>query len=97
MLKFVISILIFVGMIFPTQAFSNTQIESQVAQIYRDYGVRILYQYDRDQYFDNQWKRSPVNAQGEQISDDEILRVLPIIRIFLSFYPKEVITKNLFE
>jgi hypothetical protein len=95
MVKFLIAIVIFVGMIFPTQALCNTQIESQVVQIYRDYGVRVLYQYDRDQYFDNQWKRSPVNAQGEQISEVEIIRLLPIIREFLSFYPKEVIVKNI--
>lgn len=95
MVKFVIAILIFVGMIFPTEVFCNTQIESQVAQIYRDYGVRVLYQYDRDQYFGMKSKSPPINAQGAQMSDDEILRLLPIIREFLGFYPKEVIVKNL--
>jgi hypothetical protein len=95
MVKFVIAILIFVGMIFPTQAFCNTQIESQVAQIYRDYGVRVLYQYDRDQYFGMKSKSPPINAQGEQLSGDEILRILPIIREFLSIYSKDVIAKNL--
>lgn len=83
------------GMIFPTQALCNSQIESQVAQIYRDYSVRVLYKYDRDQYFSDKWRKAPVNAQGAQMSDDEILRLLPIIREYLSFYPAEVISKNL--
>lgn len=95
MVKIVISIFILVGIIFPTEAVCNTQIESQVAQIYRDYGVRVLYKYDRDQYFGEKWKQAPVNAQGGQMSDKEILRLLPIIREFLAFYPIEVINKNL--
>jgi hypothetical protein len=95
MVKFLIAILVFVGVIFPTQALCNTQIESQVAQIDSDYGVRILYQYDRDKYFGMKSKSPPINAQGAQMSDEEILRLLPIIRDFLAFYPKEVISKNL--
>lgn len=95
MFKLTIAILIFAGIIFPTQALCNTQIESQVAQIYRDYGVRILYQYDRDKYFGIKSKSPPINAQGEQLSDDEILRILPVIKEFLSVYSKDVIAKNL--
>lgn len=95
MIRFLIAILFFVGMVFPTQALSDSQIESQVAQIYHDYGVRVLYKYDRDQYFGMKSKSPPINAQGAQIPDDEILRLLPIIKEFLGFYPKEVIAKNL--
>ncbi|OHD88680.1 putative zinc-binding metallopeptidase [Sulfuricurvum sp. RIFCSPLOWO2_12_FULL_43_24] len=96
MKKWLITLLFILGgMIFPTQVLSNTQIESQVTQIYHDYGVRVLYQYDRDQYFGMKSKAPPINAQGEQMSDAEILRLLPIIKEFLGFYPKEVIVKNL--
>ncbi len=96
MKKWLITLLFILGgMIFPTQALCNTQIESQVAQIYQDYGVRVLYQYDRDQYFGMKSKSPPINAQGEQLSDDEILRILPVIKEFLSVYSKDVIAKNL--
>ena len=83
------------GIIFPTQALCNSKIEFQAIQIYHDYGVRVHYEYDRDQYFGWKSKLPPVNAQGEQLSDEEILRLLPIIREFLSIYSKDVITKNL--
>ncbi|MDD4855048.1 MAG: putative zinc-binding metallopeptidase [Sulfuricurvum sp.] len=91
----IVLLLILGGMIFPTQALSDSQIESQVAQIYHDYGVRVLYKYDRDQYFGMKSKLPPVNAEGEQLSDEEILRILPIIREFLSVYSKDLIAKNL--
>lgn len=96
MKKWLIALLFILGgMIFPTQALSDSQIESQVAQMYRDYSVRVLYKYDRDQYFGMKSKSPPINAQGEQLSEEEILRILPIIREFLSVYSKDVIAKNL--
>ncbi|MEJ2436522.1 MAG: hypothetical protein P8Y49_01420 [Sulfurovaceae bacterium] len=89
-------LLLFSEIIFSTQILNaNPQIESNVAQIYKDYGVRILHKYNRDKYFGYKSKLPPANAQGAQISDEEILRLLPIIKEFLAFYPKDVIRKNL--
>lgn len=92
---FITWFLVWNGMLFSTQALCDPRIESQVAQIYRDYGVRVLYKYDRDQYFGMKSKSPPVNAQGAQMSENEISRLLPIIKEFLDFYPKELIHKNL--
>ena len=73
----------------------DIEIEGLINDIRQTYGVRINYIYNKEDFFPSSWIKSPISAYGEQVDINEAKRAIPIIKEFLSAYPKEVIIKNL--
>jgi len=74
---------------------SETAIERQIQKIKETYGVQVHYMYRPEEYFSSRWLKPPISARGEQLSNKEVKRLLPLIESFLSSYPKSVLDKNL--
>ncbi len=74
---------------------SRINIDRTIKVIHSKFGVQIHFKYDREEFFPQRWLKSPISAEGKQISPKEAKRILPIIRKFLTHYPRNVITKNL--
>ena len=78
------------------QANSGTiDINKKIRAIKSEYGVQVHYKYDKKLYFSAGWIRKPSSAEGKQILEKEVERILPIIETFLSRSPKKVIKRNL--
>ena len=70
-------------------------IRSEVRDIQREFRVRVHYRYDEQRYFPPGSRLEKVAASATELTDDELRRVLPIVRIFLSSYPKSMLRRHL--
>lgn len=73
----------------------DIEMERLINDIEYEYGVQINYIYNKENFFPVSWIKPPISAYGEQVDIKEVKRTIPIIKEFLSAYPKEVIQKNL--
>jgi len=73
----------------------GTRIEAKVREIQGRYGVRVYYRYDPNKFFPEYWLVRPVSAQGRQMPEAEIERVLDAAERFLAQYPRGVLRENL--
>ena len=67
----------------------------RLQDIEAEYGVAVLYKYDREKFFPASWLKKPVDGHGGQIDTKELTRLSRIIETFVSRYPKQVIKENL--
>jgi hypothetical protein len=73
----------------------ETASRERIAAIAAQYGVRIETDYDRDHFFPASWRRSHVNAQGEQVDQRDVGRLITLVEKFLERYPQELLAENL--
>jgi hypothetical protein len=75
-------------------AYANS-IEVQVRMVYSKYGIKVHYEYDRENFFPQAWRAEPINAAGVPINQHEAHRVIRQIDTFLASFPLEFIKRNL--
>jgi hypothetical protein len=63
--------------------------------IQQRFGVRVHFEYDREKFFPEEWRKEPISARATQVDVGETLRVYPIIETFLSRYSRETLDKYL--
>lgn len=82
-------LILFTGLLFSQESQPDI-----LHDIQKDYGVTVNYTYSEN-FFPKSWRSERVSAKGLQIEQEEVKRMLPIIKAFLSNYSKEFIKKNL--
>lgn len=70
-------------------------IRKEVRAIQKDFRVQVHYHYDQEKYFPPGSRLERINSSASELSDAEIRRALPIVRIFLSNYPERVLRRHL--
>lgn len=57
--------------------------------------INVHYKYNPEFFFPKEWLEEPINAIGEEIKPDQILRIDNLLEKFYSFFPKKLLEKNL--
>ncbi len=70
-------------------------IRKEVRDIQKKFRVRVHYRYDEELYFPAGSTLERFNSSAIQLSEAEIRRALPIVRVFLSNYPRRILRRHL--
>lgn len=70
-------------------------IRKEVRAIQKDFRVHVHYRYDQEFYFPPGSKLERIGSSATELSDAEIRRALPIVRIFLLNYPERILRRHL--
>lgn len=70
-------------------------IRREVRAIQKEFRVRVHYLYDEDMYFPPGSTLERFNSSATELSETDIRRVLPVVRVFLSSYPDRILRRHL--
>lgn len=79
----------------PSRKEQMKQIEQRAGHIYNSYKVKVIYKYNKFEYFSKYQRRSPTIARGVQADLGDTLIMLSVIEYFLATFDKKLILDNL--
>lgn len=69
-------------------------LQKSIAQIEQRYGV-VIHSRFKNSFYPESWQNKPIYGKGLQATEENVIRLLPVIENFLKSYPKSIINQNL--
>lgn len=91
----VLTMLIFTLLCSPVRAGIKNDIEAEVQAIKTGTGVQVHYLYDAARFFPQDWQDEELSPHGQQLPLEEVKRLIPLIKRFLSSYAAGLIRSDL--